>query len=456
MIKYLSIKHFKGFYSLQKIEFAVPDNHHEGSGLSVVVGPNNTGKTTILDSLLMRGDKRFKESERHLRGKPKIIIENTNGDKATFTTIENGSSIEVAGEHGINFEVIPSRRFWGHKFNGEWDFPTFIGQSFNSSTRTTGEFNLGPILNKILKDDSLRGKFNAYMRELVPHFTSWTIDTGDDNNDYVKYKTKKHYHQASMLGDGVISLFRIVAHLVHDESSTFIIDEPELSLHPSSQRRLSNVLSKLSQNKQIIVCTHSPYFVNWRDFLNNAKIIRLNKHLDDKCMVCKLDNSKDYASFISSSINDYQKPQLLDVAAKEILFTDRILFLEGQEDVGLIKKWFIENNKELNFDIFGYGTGGSDNMRLFLEIARDLSIEKVSALYDGNAGSFTSDKRNYNKYLLTKLNTDDIRDKENKCVERCPYGKNREGTFDQNGQIKTAQQGEFSKIMQNIIEYFEK
>ena len=36
---------------------------------------------------------------------------------------------------------------------------------------------------------------------------------------------------------------------------------------------------------------------------------------------------------------DWQKPNLLDVVAREVFFADDVIFLEGQEDVGLLKNY---------------------------------------------------------------------------------------------------------------------
>ncbi|PIR68625.1 hypothetical protein COU49_00155 [Candidatus Nomurabacteria bacterium CG10_big_fil_rev_8_21_14_0_10_35_16] len=456
MLKVISISNYKGFYKPETINFSIPDNEKPGSGLTLIVGPNNTGKTTVIEALLLNNTtKKFKVTERH-NDNPVIKIENSSGQITEYTNINNGSAIHMTGkEHNIKFELIPSRRFWSHQFNGEWEFNTLINESSNSDVRNSNPFNLGPMLKKILTTEVLKEKFDSSIKEIIPHFTDWTMDTNEANQDFIKYKTIDGWHQANLLGDGIISLFRIVAHLTHDEKSTFIIDEPELSLHPSAQKRLSAVLSKLSKNKQIIVCTHSPYFVDWSDFINGAKIIRLNKN-HEKCVVNELNNTKDYSKFISQNFNEFEKPQLLDTSAKEILFSDKILFLEGQEDVGILKKWIIKEKKQVSFEIFGYGVGGETNMTLFLELAKDLGLEKVAALYDSNSISFITNEKTYKQqFLLKKLPTEDIREKVNHCKDiKCPYGKNRNGTFASNGDIKPEFKEKFEILFDEISNYF--
>jgi predicted ATP-dependent endonuclease of OLD family len=455
MIKSVAIEHYKGFYDVEKIYFAKPDGTNFGSGLTLIVGPNNTGKTSVIEALLLNKDKKFKNTERHNNLSPVIKIENVSGKETKYTNINDGAIITTSGEeHGIIFELIPSRRYWQHQFSGEWKFDNLIHESAAGDIRNSGSFNLGPILRKILREPSLKSKFDLNIKNVLPHFTDWTIDTNEANQDFIKYKTNDDWHQASLLGDGVISLFRIMAHLVHDKNSTFIIDEPELSLHPAAQKRLSNVLSQLSKDKQIIICTHSPYFVNWGDFCNGAKIVRLNKP-SGKCKVNILDNNKNYSDFISTSLQQFEKPQLLDTTAKEILFSDKILFTEGQEDVGIIKKWCFENKRNLSFEIFGYGVGGETNMALFLELATDLGLEKVGAIYDSNSTKFQSDKTTYGKFSLKQLPTEDIRDKTNRCSAKCPYGKNRDGTFSSDGHLKQEHKKAFEDLFDEMCQYFD-
>ena len=47
-IKRIMIENYRGIGQKQTLEFARPDGHKPGSGLTVIVGPNNSGKSTIL------------------------------------------------------------------------------------------------------------------------------------------------------------------------------------------------------------------------------------------------------------------------------------------------------------------------------------------------------------------------------------------------------------------------
>ena len=51
MIDTISIAGLRGFGEEQTLSFAKPDHQTAGSGLTFIVGANNTGKTTIIEAI---------------------------------------------------------------------------------------------------------------------------------------------------------------------------------------------------------------------------------------------------------------------------------------------------------------------------------------------------------------------------------------------------------------------
>ena len=498
LLKNLRIEHYRGFFEQQTLEFATP-NGRPGSGLTLIVGPNNTGKTTIIESLLFAQSNnttpRFAEHDRH-KNKTSIIRmcwQNKTGVEfsVSFSHIPDHSLVLVMpNQH----EARPKGDLRFILAKREWD-------TFDNSINTSGDtlglgsggiYNMGQILNryKTLKhygstgmlgslsglEEEQKSIINSHMKKLVPNFEDWTIDT-NESGDYVKYRTADGgSHRAQFLGSGVLSLLFICRELLNLENGSgdvLIIDEPELSLHPETQKQLAGMFSQASSKNQLIICTHSPYFADWFDFTRGAKFVRLNKtQLDGskerKCVISELDLKTKYGEFITNNLSEYQKPQLLDVVAKEILFANKILFVEGQEDVGVLRNWLCENYKNVSFSIFGYGVGGHGHMKLFLELSRDLGLQKVSALYDGDeeaSKSYEKDRVEFKEegYALFQLPTEDIRDKRFiKCCKecstctKCEKKKSKEGCFNEDGQLKPEFEKAFRKTMQAIVEFFDK
>src|SRR5437870_4714132 len=51
MIKRFEISGYRGFQTSQVFEPAIPDQQRQGSGLTVVIGPNNAGKSALLEGI---------------------------------------------------------------------------------------------------------------------------------------------------------------------------------------------------------------------------------------------------------------------------------------------------------------------------------------------------------------------------------------------------------------------
>lgn len=81
-LKTLKIEHFKGFGDQRNtFSFAVPSGE-PGSGLSVIVGPNSYGKSTVFDALLkLASDKRFPQSERDGIHDVTVTLTDTDGNR---------------------------------------------------------------------------------------------------------------------------------------------------------------------------------------------------------------------------------------------------------------------------------------------------------------------------------------------------------------------------------------
>lgn len=61
-----------------------------------------------------------------------------------------------------------------------------------------------------------------------------------------------------------------------------VIDEPELSLHPSLQRRMAGAIERISKNRLIIVAMNSPYFVDINSLVNGRHLARITT--TDECI----------------------------------------------------------------------------------------------------------------------------------------------------------------------------
>lgn len=479
-IKKLSIEHYKWFFEEQSLEFWIPDRENNWSWLTVIVWPNNTWKTSIIESLLIQTKEEsmwifWKESkfpwwERHQHHPPRITIEFINNewiiDNVVYTNIDNWSQVKKEineKKHDILFDVIQSRRYRQPKTNQYFSEENFFRSSRYALPRNSSWVDTAAILKTINSNPNKKSSFTNLLKNIV-NVTWRTIDTDNDNNDFIVYNTWLWIsHQSWLLWDWVISIFRICAQLINSNNTTIIIDEPELSLHPQAQKKLARVLSEKSANRQIIICTHSPYFANREDFLRWAQFIRLNKYNDEKCTIHQLNNPNNY-SITEWTLNSYQQPEFLDIASKEIMFSEKILFVEWKEDVWLIKKFIKEFWNELtwniDFDIFWYWSGWRQRIEKFLKMASDMWIKKVWAIYDWDANEqdVLNQINTFPSYCIKTLETNDIRDKNKRIEIKSDWTKDikeaKEWLFDIQWNIKQDKKDYFKEIIQNFINYY--
>lgn len=173
----------------------------------------------------------------------------------------------------------------------------------------------------------------------------------------------------------------------------FLIEEPEMYLHPQMQRSLYKTIRKIGETNQVIYVTHSPNFVTI-------------PHFNEIAIVSKNENGtkikKSTLNFTEELRNKYKKE--LNPARSEMFFAKKLLIVEGDTE----KLAFPEfaTRMGLDFDKVG-GTivevGGKRNIIDFLELALSFEIP-VAIAYDTDSSDFSGKKDEEQQYN-EKLNS---------------------------------------------------
>ncbi|MGE4242354.1 ATP-dependent nuclease [Ramlibacter sp.] len=175
-------------------------------------------------------------------------------------------------------------------------------------------------------------------------------------------------------------------------------EEPELYQHPPQARHLSNVLHRLSEkNAQIIITTHSPHFVSGETF-EDVRVVRRvagAKH----SVVCSYAYDRFAEIFAKAKGHAPLKPagliakvhQVLQPALNEMFFAQRLVLVEGLEDVAYIHSWLVITGKWDEFRRRGVHivpANGKHALLYPLIIASGLAIPSL-VIFDADA-----DKKN--------------------------------------------------------------
>jgi len=443
-IKELKIQNFKSIEN-ETIEF--------NKGLNILVGPNNAGKTNIVEAIdLLLGDvylPNFEPTTDHfLNGEEnkEIIVEVTlNCDNDELKEIVPGisSQLKIRFKYskidGGSFEVNINSQ-WKRKnnkpFGYHWDFENKLFFLRVKSLRNIMEIapirwksplkyfkemiikkaseekikevveEIDDAKNKLSEIDEVKKIISDLLKiskgqtdikdvSISPASTKYSDILNEMkiliDDGYLSEVTKKGLGTQNLI---IISLFRIMAKYIRDEEKKFIIygiDEPEIGLHPHNQRQLIFSLKKLSEYSQVIVTTHSDHLL---DITQIDNIIRIGK-----------ENNKTKQYKISLTPEEKKILETHGRNLEEIFFAKKALVVEGDTEEGFFpeasKK--IQNNEEnhsFDYNSVSVINGRGDTIWFFLRLLKNLNIPFV-VLVD-------EDKLNDRNLFLKKLKENNL------------------------------------------------
>lgn len=161
-------------------------------------------------------------------------------------------------------------------------------------------------------------------------------------------------------------------------------EEPELYQHPPQARHLCSVLQKLADsNSQVIISTHSPYFVPGRGF-EDVRILRQEpiskqacvRYADPDDISKKLTEARGKETFVPAGV-ELKIQQSLQPVLNEMFFANVLILVEGPEDLGYLSAYLALTNRYDDFRRLGchiVPTEGKGAMAYPLAIAKALEI----------------------------------------------------------------------------------
>jgi len=233
--------------------------------------------------------------------------------------------------------------------------------------------------------------------------------------------------EVARLGHGMqrsflITLLHELAAMNSDQGPTLLLgfEEPELYQHPPQAQHIADVLETLAMgdktNTQIIVSTHSPYFVSSKGF-ESVRVVR--KHYEDKCTLVAATTFEKVEAIVAAAVGDPADPptatmatmeMIMQPSQRELYFTRVAVLVEGLEDVGFIASHLVVNKQWSEFRRLGCHfviTGGKCSMSRPLAIAKDLCI-KAYAVIDGDTDKTKKEQQKDNLAILRICDLGDL------------------------------------------------
>jgi predicted ATP-dependent endonuclease of OLD family len=186
-------------------------------------------------------------------------------------------------------------------------------------------------------------------------------------------------------------------------------EEPELYQHPPQARHMSSILEALSEKyTQVIVTTHSPYFVSARGF---PFIRMVRSSLVEKASVVSQYTHEQLAKSLANALKEPARSptatmavveQIMQPSQNELYFTRIGVLVEGPEDVAFFSTYINLLSSWVEFRRLGCHfivASGKTNLSRPLAIARGLAIPAF-VVFDGDSEDQRDSNKRDNRCLL--------------------------------------------------------
>jgi AAA15 family ATPase/GTPase len=306
-----NVKCFKG-----KHEIDLSDGNGKPAMWTVILGNNNTGKTTLLRCLagleaiknnsnsltpksLIRLDPFFSKWSTYCVSSSIFITNNKNLDNWNYKNgICAGASFHKIGGL-IIYGYGTNRRMGSVYLSGSEQDNTATLFDENASLTNIEEWLLQIYFAKILGKTNADNATRIYEKikeilvcGILPNVEGFDFDTTDNFKGFAKFKTDYGWIKLKDLGYGYQTIVTFVVDLAQKlferypnsenplhEPAIVLVDEIDLHLHPEWQRKIIQFLKTQFPKTQFIVTTHSPLIIQSMDDINLVLLEKEDAHV---------------------------------------------------------------------------------------------------------------------------------------------------------------------------------
>jgi len=267
--------------------------------INVLVGPNNSGKSTIINSILLlqKPDVLTKNDVRigAEQGTINLYVQevglpfskpNEQWKRIYFDIADNRKIVYKSGsDMGFNQfpEIEPNNRIYPYLSKRKSVvLDTSIGESSVNSVMGNFTHLNAKVDRLITQQQPGHDQYISACRKIIGfEISSRAIGNG---KHAVYFVHNQEYIPLSAMGDGVANILGLITDLCISDNKIFLIEELENDIHPNALKSLMDLIIEKSQNNQFIISTHSNIVMKHFGANDNVKIFRVYQTKTDKEM----------------------------------------------------------------------------------------------------------------------------------------------------------------------------
>ena len=389
--------------------------------INVVCGPNNSGKTTVLECIADRNlriigkkievEETKRIEERYMQGRhwneqrfkdayPELLLEAAAKQEIWFSTeeVEFWTALVAAWQSkfgpsqpseqsavfrafqaefsdAVDAVLIPAKRRLETSKQVDAHEPitpdgsgvlNFLFAAKNHAGAAEDRKNFDAI-SSAFQEVSAGYEFDVFLQAKDPNTTPspTTVE--------LRFRRKdKKWIQAADCGLGLQELLIILYYTLASDCTVLLVEEPENHLHPEIQRRLVMFLRERAE-KQFFISTHSSVF--------------LNTQFADRVFTCRMTESVQVENATSRAAALTE----LGYSIADNLVSDLVVLCEGPKDKPVLEEFFQKMDLVRRSSIKVWPLGGDIMDQLDLTVFQE--TYKLIALIDGDPGSSSVRKR---------------------------------------------------------------
>lgn len=367
----IQLKNIRGFQNIPKTDFS--------NSINIFIGPNNAGKSTILNSILSLQKQVLNKSDITIGEKNGVIQLYVDGQHPYIPNISSFNRIIHKLDNGqFTYGFLQNT----NESNGFRKFPeiepnnliypylskrkvTSYSDSINENNANSVSGNFSQLYSKI--DRLITPQFqpgnSQYLKACnqILGFEVSSLAKGNGKQAVYFINNLEHIPLTAM-GEGVANLLGLITDLCVAEDRIFLIEEPENDIHPKALKALLSLIEEKSKTNQFFISTHSNIVMKNLGAVNEAKIFNVTNN--------KFSNTREklrVSSLEEVSDNPIDRQKVLEDLGYDFFDLDlwkAWLFLEESSAEIIIRdhliRWF---TPKLRYELRTFSAGSTSKVK---------------------------------------------------------------------------------------------